>query len=193
VPTGRAFCAFPSCPAPSCCYPATSDAEKIRFNQINKATGHRIKIQKVDAETGEPVEAEEIVKGYKSGEGYLEITDDDLEAIEVESARTIDIDQFVPRPTIRPAITTINLMAGMVGAPRLESRSERFERRASRASKSLRYARIRIPSAGVDMLRRRHIFVAYSVLHKCGRSLAGAGDHRVVTGRAESCRAWASY
>jgi DNA end-binding protein Ku len=81
-------------------YPATSDAEKIRFNQINKATGHRIKIQKVDAETGEPVEAEEIVKGYKSGESYLEITDDDLEAIEVESARTIDIDQFVPRPEI---------------------------------------------------------------------------------------------
>ena len=81
-------------------YPATSEAEKIRFNQINRATGHRIKIQKVDAETGEPVEAEEIVKGYKSGDGYLEITDDDLEAIEVESSRTIDIDQFVPRPEI---------------------------------------------------------------------------------------------
>src|SRR5271170_1496033 len=81
-------------------YPATSEAEKIRLNQINKATGHRIKIQKVDAETGEPVEAEEIVKGYKSGDGYLEITDDDLEAIQIESSRTIDIDQFVPRPVI---------------------------------------------------------------------------------------------
>ncbi len=72
-------------------YPATSEAQKIRFNQINKATGHRIKIQKVDAETGEPVEAEEIVKGYKSGDGYLEITDDDLEAIQIASSRTIDI------------------------------------------------------------------------------------------------------
>jgi DNA end-binding protein Ku len=81
-------------------YPATSDAEKIRFNQINKATGHQIKIQKVDAGTGEPVGAEQIVKGYKSGEGYLEITDDDLQAIEVESSHTIDIDQFVPRPEI---------------------------------------------------------------------------------------------
>ena len=42
-------------------YPATSDTEKVRFNQINKATGHRIKMQKVDAETGEVVDADEIV------------------------------------------------------------------------------------------------------------------------------------
>ena len=50
-------------------YPATSESEKVRFNQINKATGHRIKMQKVDADTGEVVEADEIVKGYKAGDG----------------------------------------------------------------------------------------------------------------------------
>jgi hypothetical protein len=37
--------------------PATSDAEKVRFNRINEATSHRIKMQKVDAETGEVDEA----------------------------------------------------------------------------------------------------------------------------------------
>jgi DNA end-binding protein Ku len=81
-------------------YPAISESEKIRFNQINKATGHRIKMQKVDDETGDVVDNDGIVKGYKSGNGYIEITDDDLEAIEVESTRTIDIDQFVPRDEI---------------------------------------------------------------------------------------------
>jgi DNA end-binding protein Ku len=81
-------------------HPATSESEKVRFNQINKATGHRIKMQKVDAETGELVEADEIVKGYKAGDGYIEITDEDLEAIEVESTRTISVDQFVPRSEI---------------------------------------------------------------------------------------------
>jgi DNA end-binding protein Ku len=81
-------------------YPATSDAEKVRFNQINKKTGHRIKMQKVDAETGDIVDGDEIVKGYKAGDGYIEITDEDLDAIEVESTRTINVDQFVPRPEI---------------------------------------------------------------------------------------------
>jgi DNA end-binding protein Ku len=81
-------------------YPATSDAEKVRFNQINKKTGHRIKMQKVDAETGDVVEAEDIVKGYKAGDGYIEITEDDLEAVEVESTRVINVDQFVPRAEI---------------------------------------------------------------------------------------------
>jgi DNA end-binding protein Ku len=81
-------------------FPATSDAEKIRFNQLNKATGNRIKMQKIDAETGDVVDAGEIIKGYKSGDSYIEITDDDLEAIEVESTRTINVDQFVPRAEI---------------------------------------------------------------------------------------------
>jgi hypothetical protein len=43
-------------------------------------------MQKVDAETGDVVEADEIVKGYKAGDGYIEITDEDLEAIEVENS-----------------------------------------------------------------------------------------------------------
>jgi DNA end-binding protein Ku len=81
-------------------YPATSESEKIRFNQINRRTGHRIHLEKVDAETGKPVEADDIVKGYKTGERYVQITDEDLEAIEVESTRTIEIDQFVPRDEI---------------------------------------------------------------------------------------------
>jgi DNA end-binding protein Ku len=57
-------------------------------------------MQRVDAETGDAVESDDIIKGYKAGEHYIEITEDDLEAIEVESTRVINVDQFVPRAEI---------------------------------------------------------------------------------------------
>src|SRR5215211_8444661 len=88
-----------SCPI--ALYPASSEREKIRFHQINKKTGNRIKLQRVDAETGEPVEYEDIVKGYEVGKDqYIEITDEELDAIALESTRTIDIDDFVPKEEI---------------------------------------------------------------------------------------------
>ncbi|HEV7600146.1 MAG TPA: Ku protein [Bradyrhizobium sp.] len=86
---------------PIALFPATSESEKISFNQINRNTGHRIKYQKVDADTGEEVSSEDIVKGYRvDTDSYLEVTKDELENIALESTRTIDIDQFVPRAEI---------------------------------------------------------------------------------------------
>ncbi|UYO40108.1 Ku protein [Rhodopseudomonas palustris] len=86
---------------PVALYPATSDSEKISFNQINRATGHRIKYLKVDAETGDEVPADEIMKGYKvDTDSYIEVTKDELDNIALESTRTIEIDQFVPRSEI---------------------------------------------------------------------------------------------
>jgi DNA end-binding protein Ku len=88
-----------SCPI--ALYPATSEREKVSFHEINKATGNRIRYHKVDAETGDPVEASEIVKGYEIAKGtYIELEHDELEAIAIESKRTIEIDQFVPRAQI---------------------------------------------------------------------------------------------
>ena len=88
-----------SCPV--AVYPATSESEKVRFNQLNRNTGNRIKYLKVDASTGEEVDNDDIIKGYQVSKGrYIEITDEDLEAVSVESTRTIDIDQFVPREEI---------------------------------------------------------------------------------------------
>ena len=51
---------------PIALYPATSESEKTSFNQLNRKTGHRIKYSKVDADTGEEVANEDIVKGYKT-------------------------------------------------------------------------------------------------------------------------------
>ena len=86
---------------PIALFPATSDSEKVSFNQINRKTGHRIKYLKVDADTGEEVDNEDIMKGYKvDNDSYIEITKDELDNIALESTRTIDINEFVPRADI---------------------------------------------------------------------------------------------
>jgi len=88
-----------SCPV--ALFPASSEREKISFHQINKKTGNRIKYLKVDAETGDEVDSPDIVKGYEVGKGeYVEIEPEELEAIAVESKRTIEIDEFVPKKEI---------------------------------------------------------------------------------------------
>lgn len=86
---------------PVALFPATSESEKVSFNQINRKTGNRIKYQRVDAGTGEDVNNEDIVKGYKvDTDSYIEVTKDELENIALESTHTIEIDQFVPRDEI---------------------------------------------------------------------------------------------
>jgi DNA end-binding protein Ku len=88
---------------PVALYPATSDSEKISFNQINRNTGHRIKYTKVDADTGEEVYNDDIMKGYKvDTDTYIEVSKDELENIALESTRTIDINEFVPKADIDP-------------------------------------------------------------------------------------------
>ena len=88
-----------SCPI--ALFPATSEREKIRFNQINKNTGNRIKYLKVDAESGDEVEADAIIKGYEVSKGeYIVLDPEELEAIAIESKRVIEIDEFVRRDEI---------------------------------------------------------------------------------------------
>ncbi len=88
---------------PVALYPATSESDKISFNQINKNTGHRIKYVKVDSDTGEEVANEDIVKGYKlDADTFIEVTKEELENVALESTRTIEIDEFVQRQEIDP-------------------------------------------------------------------------------------------
>jgi DNA end-binding protein Ku len=78
-------------------YVATSTSERVRFNIINRRTGNRIRNEVVDAETGEPVEKEDRVKGYKlDGNDYLLFDEDELDNVALESTHTIDIKEFVP-------------------------------------------------------------------------------------------------
>jgi DNA end-binding protein Ku len=79
-------------------YPSTNSSSRIRFNTLNRRTGNRVQRQYIDSETGEPVEPEDQVKGYKVGKGsYILVEDEELDALRLESTHTIEIESFVPR------------------------------------------------------------------------------------------------
>jgi DNA end-binding protein Ku len=75
----------------------------VRFHQLNGKTGTRIAQKRVDASTGEEVPYEDIVKGYElTKERYVVITPDELETLDPEKSRTIDIEDFVDLADIDP-------------------------------------------------------------------------------------------
>jgi DNA end-binding protein Ku len=91
--------ALVSCPI--ALHAACSTAERIAFRQINKATGNRLRQQLIDEETRTPVAPEDKGRGYEVAKGqYLIVDDAELDAIEIESTHTIEIDRFVPRAQI---------------------------------------------------------------------------------------------
>ena len=101
VPTGRVISSCRWSRARSRSIRPSSSTERVSFNRINKKTGNRLKQQLVDAETGEPVEKEDVGRGYEIGKGqYLQVEDEELEKIQIESTHTIEIDSFVPRAEI---------------------------------------------------------------------------------------------
>jgi DNA end-binding protein Ku len=88
-----------SCPI--ALYPAASSSERVSFNRINKKTGNRLKQQQIDSETGQIVDKEDIIRGYEIAKGqYLQVPDEEIEKLQIESSHTIDIDSFVPRAEI---------------------------------------------------------------------------------------------
>jgi DNA end-binding protein Ku len=88
-----------SCPI--ALYPASSLSEKVSFNRLNRKTGNRLKQRNVDSETGDVVPREDIARGYEVAKGqYLIVEDQELDAVQIESTRTIEIDQFVPKSEI---------------------------------------------------------------------------------------------
>jgi DNA end-binding protein Ku len=91
--------ALVSCPI--ALHAACSIAERIAFRQVNKATGNRLRQQLIDEETREPVAPQDKGSGYEVAKGqYLIVDDAELEAIEIESTHTIEIDSFAPRSQI---------------------------------------------------------------------------------------------
>ena len=78
-------------------YPATSTSQRIHFNIINRRSGNRIRNDIIDAETGQPVEPEDRVKGYEVEKGqYVLVEEEELDNVALESTHTIEIEQFVP-------------------------------------------------------------------------------------------------
>ncbi len=83
-------------------FPATEE-KSLKFNQLHDEDMGRIKYQRVCAVDGEPVPYEHIVKGYEyEKDRYVIMTDEDFDAVPVESSRLIDIVQFVDLEEIDP-------------------------------------------------------------------------------------------
>jgi len=81
-------------------FSATKSAARVRFNQIHKPTGKRIRYEKVVPGEG-AVEADEIVKGYEVEKGkYVLIEDEEINDVKLEAKRTIDLVQFVDEDEI---------------------------------------------------------------------------------------------
>jgi DNA end-binding protein Ku len=88
-----------SCPI--ALYTATSTGERVTFRQINKKTGNRLRQQLVDEGTGDPIDPDDKGRGYEVDKGvYLQVEDEELDAIAIESSHTIDIDSFVPKSEV---------------------------------------------------------------------------------------------
>jgi Ku protein len=86
---------------PVALYPASSKSQKTRFHQINKKTGHRLRQQMVDEETGRAVDGDSKGRGYELAKGkFVQIEPEEIEAIEFENTHTIEIDEFVPEEEI---------------------------------------------------------------------------------------------
>ena len=82
---------------PIALYPASSQAEKTHFHQINRRTGNRLRQQMVDEETGRVVDKDHKSRGYEVSKGkYVEVEPEEIKAIQVESTHTLDIEKFVP-------------------------------------------------------------------------------------------------
>jgi DNA end-binding protein Ku len=76
--------------------PATTERGRVRLNQLNKATGNRLRQRLVDEVTGEEVERDQIVKGYPIEKNrYVLVDEEELEGIQIESSKIIDLETFV--------------------------------------------------------------------------------------------------
>ena len=78
-------------------YTAASTSDRVSFHIINRDTGHRVHRQMVDADTGKPVESDEIVKGYAVSSGeYVILEPDEIKAAVPESDKTLELETFIP-------------------------------------------------------------------------------------------------
>jgi DNA end-binding protein Ku len=81
---------------PVALYTAASTSERVAFNLLNRATGNRLHREFIDSETGKPVEREDQVKGYETGDNdYIMLGPEEIAAAVPESDKTMDVSAFI--------------------------------------------------------------------------------------------------
>ena len=82
-------------------YNAVSPRGEVHFNLLNPKTGNRIRMVTVDAGTDEPLERKDLVKGFEISKGeYIQVTQEEIDSVRLESTKTIEIESFVPAEDI---------------------------------------------------------------------------------------------
>jgi DNA end-binding protein Ku len=95
---------------------AAESRQELRFNQLDKETGHRVRMHRVDEETGQEVDWQDIVRGYDTGDGrYVVLSDADLENANPKATQTVDILGFVKVDEIDVAYFDKPYFLGPVG------------------------------------------------------------------------------
>jgi DNA end-binding protein Ku len=86
---------------PVALYNATTPAGDVHFHLINPETKHRVKSVVIDATTDEILDRKDLIKGYEFAKGkYVTLTQEEIDAVRLESTKTIDIEKFVPAEDI---------------------------------------------------------------------------------------------
>jgi DNA end-binding protein Ku len=94
-PTWQGYLRLSLVSCPVALYTATSRSGEVHFNMLSKATHNRVRMIPTDPETG-PIDRADIVKGYEIEKGrYVEITDEEIKGVRLETTRTLDIERFV--------------------------------------------------------------------------------------------------
>ena len=85
-------------------FPATESKSEIHFHQISKRTGERVRHQNVTGGSEEPVEKDDIVKGYEYSKGeYVQIDPQEIANLRIPSRRTLELQQFVDIKDLDPS------------------------------------------------------------------------------------------
>lgn len=84
-------------------FSALNARNEFSFHLINPSTGNRIRTVLLDRETDAPVERKDLVKGYEYAKGqYIQIEEQDIDALRIESSNAMAIERFVSKETIEP-------------------------------------------------------------------------------------------
>src|SRR3981189_2357843 len=93
----RGFIKIAEVTCPVALYTAASTSERIAFHTLNRETGHRVRRQFVDQETGDVVPAEAQIKGYEGGKGdYVDFEPEVIATAIPESDKTLAVEAFIP-------------------------------------------------------------------------------------------------
>lgn len=77
-----------------------SEERKLDLDMLDKHDHARIRYKRVNERTGEEVEYKDIVKGYKTDEGYIVLEKEDFDKANMKKSRTIDIEEFIPESDV---------------------------------------------------------------------------------------------